>query len=293
LKPRRRTALSRQPKARHEIADFQFASGDGRDRDRGGCSRDARAHRAARPPGSDAEGRASAHLDYRDPSWRVFNVADLLVRDTDLDRFVEVLTTAADPRELPERRRGFDRRFGKDVTVFGPNRVQLDVHRTFAPGAFGLRPRLDDLWLDSTPFVLGGRTARARTRNRLLHACFAATVVDDSPRAVLLREIAQLLSSPGLDADVVIGRATGWRCEPVASAALDIAARVLGALPPSPFDYSVLTHWRTRLRTSERPERVFAAVREVIAATGVRRDGTAIHPNAKAAHGRDSRPGPR
>lgn len=33
--------------------------------------------------------------------------------------------------------------------------------------------------------------------------------------------------------------------------------------------YSVLTYWRTRLRTSERPERIFDAVREVVAATGV------------------------
>lgn len=35
------------------------------------------------------------------------------------------------------------------------------------------------------------------------------------------------------------------------------------------FDYSVLTYWRSRLRRSERPERIFEAVREVIAATGV------------------------
>ena len=35
------------------------------------------------------------------------------------------------------------------------------------------------------------------------------------------------------------------------------------------FDYSVLTYWRTRLRRSERPERIFDAVREVVAATGV------------------------
>jgi IS5 family transposase len=35
------------------------------------------------------------------------------------------------------------------------------------------------------------------------------------------------------------------------------------------FDYSVLTYWRTRLRKSERPERIFDAVREVVAATGV------------------------
>ena len=35
------------------------------------------------------------------------------------------------------------------------------------------------------------------------------------------------------------------------------------------FDYSVLTYWRTRLRQSSRPERIFEAVRSVIAATGV------------------------
>jgi IS5 family transposase len=35
------------------------------------------------------------------------------------------------------------------------------------------------------------------------------------------------------------------------------------------FDYSVLTYWRTRLRRSDRPQRIFDAVREVVDATGV------------------------
>jgi IS5 family transposase len=41
------------------------------------------------------------------------------------------------------------------------------------------------------------------------------------------------------------------------------------AIDSTGFDYSVLTYWRTRLRRSERPERIFEAVREVVAATGV------------------------
>ncbi len=41
------------------------------------------------------------------------------------------------------------------------------------------------------------------------------------------------------------------------------------ALDSTGFDYSVLTYWRTRLRRSDRPERIFDAVREVVAATGV------------------------
>ncbi len=41
------------------------------------------------------------------------------------------------------------------------------------------------------------------------------------------------------------------------------------ALDDEGFDYSVLTYWRTRLRHSDRPERIFDAVRSVIDATGV------------------------
>ena len=43
------------------------------------------------------------------------------------------------------------------------------------------------------------------------------------------------------------------------------------ALDDEGFDYSVLTYWRTRLRRSERPERIFDAVRQVIASSGVLR----------------------
>jgi len=35
------------------------------------------------------------------------------------------------------------------------------------------------------------------------------------------------------------------------------------------FDFTVLTYWRTRLRKSEHPERIFDAVRAVISATGI------------------------
>jgi IS5 family transposase len=41
------------------------------------------------------------------------------------------------------------------------------------------------------------------------------------------------------------------------------------ALDDEGFDYSVLTYWRTRLRNSAHPERIFDAVRSVIDATGV------------------------
>jgi hypothetical protein len=46
------------------------------------------------------------------------------------------------------------------------------------------------------------------------------------------------------------------------------------ALDDEGFDFSVLTHCRTRLRWSERPERIFDAVRSVIEDTGVLKDKT-------------------
>jgi IS5 family transposase len=41
------------------------------------------------------------------------------------------------------------------------------------------------------------------------------------------------------------------------------------ALDDAGFHHSVLTYWRTRLRSSERPQRIFDAVRAVVEATGV------------------------
>jgi transposase len=41
------------------------------------------------------------------------------------------------------------------------------------------------------------------------------------------------------------------------------------ALDDEGFDFTVLTYWRSRLRNSERPQRIFDAVRSVVAATGV------------------------
>ena len=51
----------------------------------------------------------------------------------------------------------------------------------------------------------------------------------------------------------------------------DISWKVAAGLPldDEGIHYSVFTYWRSRLRASERPDRVFDAVREVVEATGV------------------------
>lgn len=181
------------------------------------------------------KGIAVAHLDYPDPAWREFGDADLLVQASDLDRAVAVLAAKGHPRDLVERRPGFDRRFGKGVTIYGPNHVEIDLHRTFIVGAFGLRQCGDDLWNDSTAFELGGQTVQALVpEDRFLHACFAAVLGNRTPRPALLRDIVQLLQRGDLDATAVADRTARWRCLPVVTAALAAATRAFGVLPASP-----------------------------------------------------------
>ena len=59
-------------------------------------------------------------------------------------------------RDQPPARPGFDRRFGKSFTYLMPGGVEVDVHRTFVMGPFGLTIELDDLWR-------GGRPSRSLT----------------------------------------------------------------------------------------------------------------------------------
>jgi hypothetical protein len=181
------------------------------------------------------KGLAGAHLDYPDPGWREFGDADLLVKAAHFEGAVAVLAADGHPRDMVERRPGFDRRFGKGVTIHGAEQVELDLHRTFTTGPLGLRLSGDDLWRDSASFVLGGRTVHALVpADRFLHACFAAVLGNKTPRLALLRDIAQLLLRDDLDATAVAERATRWGCVPVVRAAIAAATRMFGTLPPSP-----------------------------------------------------------
>jgi hypothetical protein len=63
------------------------------------------------------KGSAVAHLDYPDPALRSFIDLDVLVRASDIDRAVAVLSGAGFKRTLAQPRPGFDRRFDKGLTL--------------------------------------------------------------------------------------------------------------------------------------------------------------------------------
>lgn len=182
------------------------------------------------------KGLAVAHLDYIDPSHRSTNDVDLLVRSDDIEQTTAVLTDAGYRRDLPERRRGFDRRFAKDVTFYGPRKVEVDVHRTLLRGPFGAAIDLDELWENQQPLAVDGLpTRRALDKpSRLLHAAYSVAVADSRPTLANLCDVALLAADPEMDWDHVRQRAVRWRAAGLVEDAVLAAREATGLDLPAP-----------------------------------------------------------
>jgi hypothetical protein len=170
------------------------------------------------------KGAAVAHLDYPDPAWRGFGDVDLLVRPSHYDAAVDVLASAGSRRRSDEPRAGFDRRFGKGVCMIRPDGVQVDVHRSFAAGPFGVTVDTDELFAMSSTFSLGGSAVRALdSEGRFLHACYHAALGDFPARLASLRDVAQMLLGGAIDIDRARATAGRWRAGVVLASAVATA----------------------------------------------------------------------
>jgi SAM-dependent methyltransferase len=166
------------------------------------------------------KGSAAAHLDYPDPSLRAFGDVDLLVRGDAFDDAVAALS-ADFRRRTPEPRPGFDRRFGKGAVLTGPDGLQIDLHRTFVMGPFGIAIDADELWQRSVPFGVGGRQLEAlAAEERFLNACYHVVLGDVPPRLVPQRDIAQMLQTRTLDFDRIRMLSCHWQSDVVVAYAL-------------------------------------------------------------------------
>lgn len=196
------------------------------------------------------KGTAVAHLDYADPALRSFIDLDVLVRGEAFDQAVRVLTGAGFVRTLMEPRPGFDRRFDKGTTLLGRG-YELDLHRTFVLGPWGLLIELEDLWRDGgAEVVVAGRTIRALSRDtRFLHACYHAALGDWPLRLSSLRDVAEMLRRIGDDAGPVRELAARWGVEAIVAAAVADTCRLLGIAPETE-----LARWAVAYVPSRRDE---------------------------------------
>ena len=165
------------------------------------------------------KGPAFAHLDYPDPALRSFIDIDLLVRREQYDAAVDALTSVGYERTFQELRPGFDRRFGKGASFH-----DLDLHRSFAMGPYGLTLDLDDVWRSSDRFEIAGRSFETLDPDqRFLHACYHAAIGKPDVRFGPLRDLAGMLQRNGVHIDRALELSAQWQSTAVIARAVKLA----------------------------------------------------------------------
>jgi hypothetical protein len=174
------------------------------------------------------KGPVLAHTVYRDPALRSFGDVDVLVRDTDFDAAVDTLRGLGFRRRFVEPRPGFDARFAKGACLERADGLEVDLHRTLAPGAFGLRVARLDLFGPAPRWFALGATKIAGLDDELafVHACFHAALGDDPPRLVPVRDVAELAGR--VDLTAALERCSSVSCALVLQRALGLVDRELG-----------------------------------------------------------------
>jgi len=171
------------------------------------------------------KGSAVAHLDYPDPALRTFADIDLMVHPhhwADVSR--HFFNDGGDAQAV------FAERYGKGRTAVIDD-MEVDLHRRFAVGAFGVRPDMRACFDTHDTIELAGRPLFVPSAEvRLLHACFHA-VFGGASELRAVRDVAQIVAVHPQAVRGALRLAEEWRVEPVLAAAFQAASRRL-ELPP-------------------------------------------------------------
>jgi hypothetical protein len=190
------------------------------------------------------KGPVVARTAYRSPALRSFRDIDVLVAGADFDRAVELLTETGGRARFREPRRHFTSRFGKGVCVTTADGLEIDLHRVFVAGPFGLAIDARDLFARSESVDVGGvRVPALGATEQFLHACYHAALGDLEPRMTALRDVGELARSPRTDVDDVLRVAQSWHGRAVVQHALQCTRRVLAPATDGPLD-----EWAERYR---------------------------------------------
>ena len=220
--------------------------------------------RRAQIPHRALKGPVLAHTVYADPALRSFGDIDLLVPGDGFDEAIRALRTLGFERRFIEPRRGFDARFSKGACLERNDGLELDLHRTLAPGAFGVR--LGNAELFARPprcFELAGEMIAGVDRElAFVHACFHAALGDTPPRLVPMRDVVELFGA-GFDASVVMSLVTSVHCESAIQRAVrlvdvELGVHLDGELPDWARAYRPTAFDRWALRGYARYDRSYA-----------------------------------
>jgi hypothetical protein len=198
------------------------------------------------------KGVGSACTLYPDPADRLYGDVDLLVAGEDFDRAAAVVSGLGGERHSPDPQQGFVARFGKSATFSLDGRWEVDLHRTFHLGPFGLAAGRHDLFAEpSAEVVVAGRPVPVPgPSTALVAASFHSVLPADDRRLVPLRDVAELLRPGRVDAARCVALAVRWEAALVLAAAVDGASELFG-LPR----WSPLQRWAAGYEPSARERR--------------------------------------
>jgi hypothetical protein len=180
------------------------------------------------------KGAAHAHLLYPDPAWRLFADNDLLVEGGALRSAIGVLADLGYERPVPALRPSFDERFGKGATLRrSSDGREVDLHRSFLFGTYGLRIAPRELFARAGSFQLGGVVLEVlAAEDRLLHLCIHASLGDPDPRLASLRDVVQAAGVRGIDEGRLRWLTERWALSPVLMRTVDLLESILDVKSP-------------------------------------------------------------
>jgi hypothetical protein len=200
------------------------------------------------------KGPAFARRWYPALELRTFGDIDLLVRPRDWDRAAADLERGGCTRRYREPRPGFTARFGKGACFVAPSGLEIDLHRTFVAGPYGLGFDPDELFGDpQTIAVGGGEFATLPDPVLALHAAVHGVLGNRPPRSVPLRDLAQALHA-GVDPLALIEVAQRLSLSLPLSRAVVVLAEQLGVVGSAD-----LQRWAEHYRAQPREARAMAA----------------------------------
>ena len=186
---------------------------------------------AAEIPYRVLKGAALAHGVAERPSEREYRDVDLLVPGEHIDDAVEAIIAAGGARLSPQLRSGFDRRFGKSVTMRFAG-VEIDLHRTLCPGPFGALMFPHDLFvMRDMVEVAGVSLPTLDATDHLLHACYHVALGSAKPAFSNLRDVA-LLAAGEWDLARLESTVARWQGTPVLARAAHLLDAQLGVEVP-------------------------------------------------------------
>lgn len=186
------------------------------------------------------KGAALAH-GLGSPERREFGDNDVLVRSGELRSAAAVLEAHGATRVHAALSPRWEERFAKSVTLRWRD-TEIDLHRTLAPGPYGLTISGDALFGSDATFALAGdELSTLSVEHHLVHAAVHVALGDVAPRLGNVRDVALLLSTPDLAADQVIATVTEWGVEAPFAAGV-VAADRIGAETTS------VVEWGRRFR---------------------------------------------